>query len=121
LAALWALLAIGVAAATAAASRYFRKKPTPEELERRRRELIQQTGKLGDGEIVDVDGLLLVYSYAVAGVSYTVSQDATALQALLPADRMLLVGPVLVKFVPRNPANSIVISEQWNGLRNLQA
>jgi hypothetical protein len=121
LAALWALLAIGVAAAAVAAHRYFRKKPTAEEMERRRRVLIHQTGKLGDGEIVDVDGLLVVYSYAVAGVKYTVSQDATALAALLPEDRMSLVGPVLVKFLPRNPANSIVICEEWTGLRNLQA
>jgi hypothetical protein len=28
-----------------------------------------------------------------------------------------MIGPVSVKYDPRNPANSIVISEQWNGLR----
>ena len=99
----------------------LRKKLTAEEAERLRRELIHHEGKLGDGEIVDVDGLVLVYSYAVAGVNYTVSQDATTLEALLPADRMSLVGPVLVKFLPRNPANSIVLSETWTGMRNLQA
>jgi hypothetical protein len=119
--ALWFLLPLGAAAIAVAAHRYFRKRPSAEEIERRRRALIQQTGKLGDGEIVDVDGLLLVYSYAVAGVNYTVSQDATALAALLPEDRMSLVGPVLVKYVPRNPPNSIVICEEWTGLRNLQA
>lgn len=119
--ALWAMAAIVAAAAAFVAHRYLRKNPSAEELERRRRALIQQTGKLGDGEIVDVDGLLLVYSYAVAGVNYTVSQDATALESLLPEDRMSLVGPVLVKFIPRNPANSIVLCEEWTGLRNLHS
>jgi hypothetical protein len=102
----------------AIAPRLFRRKLTPEEAERQRRELIHRDGKLGDGEIIDVDGLVLIYSYAVAGVNYTVSQDATALTALLPEDRMSLVGPVLVKFLPRNPPNSIVLSEAWSGLRN---
>ena len=118
---LWILLAIAAAALAVAATRLFRKRLSAEELERRRRELILQDGKLGDGEIVDVDGLLLTYSYAVAGVHYTVSQDVAALEARLPADRMSLVGPVLVKFLPRNPANSIVLSETWSGLRNPEA
>jgi hypothetical protein len=29
---------------------------------------------------------------------------------------MALLGPALVKFDPRNPANSIVICEEWSGL-----
>jgi len=36
---------------------------------------------------------------------------------LLPADRMSMVGPASVKYDPRNPANSIVLCEQWSGLR----
>ncbi len=118
----WIGLALLGAGAVAFAARYlFRSKPSPEELERRRRTLIHETGKLGDGEIVDVDGHLIVYSYAVAGVNYTVSQDASSLEALMPADRMSLVGPVLIKYVPRNPANSIVMAEQWHGLRHPQS
>jgi hypothetical protein len=27
------------------------------------------------------------------------------------------LGPVSVKYDPRNPANSIVVSEEWSGLR----
>lgn len=115
------IAAAALAAAIVAGRRYFRSKPSPEELERRRRAFIEENGKLGDGEILDVDALTIVYSYAVAGVNYTVSQDASALESLLPADRMALVGPVLVKFIPRNPANSIVLSEQWSGLRNRPA
>lgn len=95
----------------------FRRRPTAEELERRRRELIQTTGKIGDGEILDVDGSLVMYSYSVAGVGYTVSQDISGFAANLPDDRMDVLGPVRVKFLPRNPANSIVVCEVWTGLR----
>ena len=48
----------------------------------------------------------------------TASQDVTDLQDKLPADRMSMVGAVSVKFVPRNAANSIVLCEEWTGLRN---
>jgi len=95
----------------------FRKRPTPEELERRRRELIHATGKIGDGEVLDLDGANLFYSYSVAGVGYTVSQDVSAVMAHVPEDRMAILGPVSVKFLRRNPANSIVLCEEWTGFR----
>jgi hypothetical protein len=97
---------------------YLRRRPTPEEIERLRRLAIHRDGKMGDGEIVDVEGVSIVYSYSVAGVVYTTSQDTTTLEEKLPLDRMSMVGPVLVKFHPRNPANSIVLCEEWSGLRN---
>src|ERR1700735_502328 len=90
-------------------------RPTPEEIERRRRLAIQAGGKMGDGEIIDVNGNSLLYSYSVAGVNYTASQDATELRAMLPPDPMSLLGPISLKFDPRNPANSIVLCEQWSG------
>jgi hypothetical protein len=98
---------------------YLRRRPTPEEMERRRRETLQRVGKMGDGEIIDVDAAscLITYSYSVAGVVYTASQDLFALQSSLPGDPMTMVGPVSVKFDPRNPANSIVLCEDWSGLR----
>lgn len=97
---------------------YLRRRPTAEEIERLRRLAVHREGKLGDGEILDVEGFSIVYSYSVAGVVYTTSQDATNLEAKLPPDRMSIVGPVSVKFNPRNPANSIVLCEEWSGLRN---
>ena len=100
----------------------LRKRPTPQEIERQRRLAIDREGKIGNGQIVDVvteaDATSIVYSYSVAGVVYTASQDVTDLQDKLPADRMSMVGAVSVKFVPRNPANSIVLCEEWTGLRN---
>jgi hypothetical protein len=96
----------------------FRRPTTPEELERRRRLAIYRGGKMGDGEIVDVEAASIVYSYSVAGVGYTASQDVTGLEGKLPADKMAIIGSVSIKFDPRNPANSIVLCEEWSGLRN---
>jgi hypothetical protein len=105
----------------------LRKRPTPQEIERQRRLAIHREGKIGNGQIIDVvteseatepETASIVYSYSVAGVVYTASQDVTDLQDKLPADRMSMVGAVSVKFVPRNPANSIVLCEEWTGLRN---
>jgi hypothetical protein len=118
---LWvAICALAILAAVIAVviRNYLRGRPTPEELERRRRATIHRMGKMGDGEIIDVETASIVYSYSVAGVVYTASQDLAALQSLLPRDPMTMVGPVSVKFDPRNPANSIVLCEDWTGLRN---
>jgi len=107
-----------VIAAVVIVIRNRRNRPSPAELERRRRARLNQTGKMGDGEIVDVEkeSSVIIYSYSVAGVVYTASQDLTAPGLSLPPDVMSMVGPVSVKFDPRNPANSIVICEGWSGL-----
>jgi hypothetical protein len=112
-------LCVLLAAVIYAVRKHLRGRPTAEEMERRRRVTLQQQGKMGDGEIVDVeaDSGSIVYSYSVAGVIYTATQDLSALKSLLPADVMTMVGPVSVKFDPRNPANSIVLCEEWTGLR----
>jgi hypothetical protein len=117
-----ALAALGIVVAAFAIVRiFFTKKPGPEELERLRRLHIHEQGKLGDAEIIDVDPATwtITYSYCVAGVGYTAAQDVTALHGLLPADPMTLIGPVAIKFVPKNPANSIVLCEGWSGLRQI--
>jgi hypothetical protein len=117
----WISLGMGTVVALSAAGflvwRMFRHQPSPEEVERGRRAMIHNKGKIGDGEIVDVDGAVIVYSYSVGGVGYTVAQDASAMESLLPEDRMRLVGPASVRFDPRNPPNSIVLCEEWSGLR----
>jgi hypothetical protein len=117
----WISLGVGVFVALSGAAflgwRMFRHQPTPEEIERRRRSLLSGEGKIGDGEIVDVEGSVILYSYSVGGVEYMVGQDASSIEALLPRDRMRMVGPASVRFDPKNPANSIVLGEQWSGLR----
>jgi len=115
----WPVLPVGGLLLIAFGAIYFwyRKRLSPEELERRRRQSIAAIGKMGDGNITEVQDGSIFYTYLVRGIEYAASQDVSALAIQLPADHWAMVGPVSVKYDPRNPANSIVISEQWNGLR----
>ncbi len=96
---------------------WYRKRPTPEELERRRRNSIAGIGKMGDGNITEVQDGMISYSYLVRGIEYFTTQDVSSLALQLPADGWSMIGPVSVKYDPRNPANSIILSEKWSGLR----
>lgn len=89
---------------------------TPAERERRRRAVLATTGKMGDAMLVEFRDNNLFYSYFVRGVEYTASQDVSSLTDRLPDD-LSNQGAVSVKYDPRNPANSIVVAEQWSGLR----
>jgi hypothetical protein len=94
-----------------------RSRITPEEKERLRRATLVARGKMGDANLVEVRDELLFFSYDVRGVQYTASQDISALKQYIPADLAVTYGPVFVKYDPRNPANSVVLSEEWSGLR----
>ncbi len=114
-----AVLALSLAAVIVVGvmiGRYLRRGPSPEEIEKLRRRQLNALGKLGDGEVNDVEGVAIIYSYAVGGVGYSASQDVSSLESLLPENTMSLLGPAVVKFDPRNPANSIVLCEEWSGL-----
>jgi hypothetical protein len=115
----WPLLvALGVLLVAAGIYYFLRnRRPSPAELERRRREMIQSTGKMGDGTITEWQGSLLSYSYHARGIEYQATQDLEGLEAYLPSDQSGMVGSVGIKYDPRNPANSIVVSEKWSGLR----
>ncbi|MGO4882077.1 MAG: hypothetical protein ACLP59_14790 [Bryobacteraceae bacterium] len=93
-----------------------RSRISPDEKEARRRRIMLSAGQVGDANLLEIRGDLLVYSYAVRGVEYTASQDISSLQAFVPDD-VALLGHILVKYDPRNPANSIVVAEGWSGLR----
>lgn len=73
-------------------------------------------GKMGDAVLVEVRDNLLFFTYDVRGVEYTASQDVSAIRDLLPQDLSSL-GAVSVKYLADNPANSIILAEQWSGLR----
>ncbi len=90
---------------------------SPEERERRRRQLINGQGRLADGALTDTDGTIIFYTYVVRGVEYSATQDISGLAASLLEDPARMLGPVTLKYLPRNPANSIVICESWSGLR----
>lgn len=90
---------------------------TPERRERKRRLVLHQRGRLGGGIITEANENTIFYSYAISGVAYTASQRIDTLYDHLPSDPERLVGPVSLKYVPNNPANSIVVCEFWSGLR----
>jgi len=104
-------------------ARAFR--PSPEEVERRRRERLATTGRITDGVIVDARTLsgedsvsptpeVLVYSYRLAGVTYNCAQDVSRLPEQVRGFR--IDQPVQVRYDQRNPGNSVLVSESWTGL-----
>ena len=96
---------------------YLNSRPTAAELERRRRVALNSRGKMGDATLLEYRDHVVFYSYDIAGVEYTACQDLSGLEAKLPTDRWSAIGPASIKYDPRNPANSIVLSEEWTGLR----
>jgi hypothetical protein len=92
-------------------------KGTPEKRERRRRLHVHRNGRLGDALITEATDTSLYYNYSVHGVEYSASQDIAALRDLLPPELGRVVGLANLKYAPRNPANSILICEEWSGLR----
>jgi hypothetical protein len=101
-----------------------RPRPSAEEIERLRCDLLATTGRITDGSITDVpvqqDGstanpLIIVYNYRIAGVSYECAQDVTLLAEHVRDIRADL--PIQVRYDLHNPANSIVVAESWSGLR----
>jgi hypothetical protein len=97
--------------------RYIKGRPSAAELERRRRIALHSRGKMGDANLLEFREHVAFYTYDIAGVEYSACQDLAGLEPLLPADRWSTIGPACIKYDPRNPANSIVLCEQWSGLR----
>jgi hypothetical protein len=110
----------------------FRRRPTPEEIEQARRQFLVQSGRLVDGMLLDVYEVvtkprkkheeprtltLLLFNYRIAGVDYECSQDITAMGAVIDAAHVRAGFPCSVRYQPGNPQNSIVIAEDWTGLR----
>jgi hypothetical protein len=89
----------------------------PEKRERKRRLDLHQNGRLWDALITEASESMLYYSYSVGGVQYEASQDVSALRELLPPEPERLIGPASLKYSTRNPANSMLICEEWSGLR----
>ncbi len=94
----------------------FQRRLTPVERERRRRVFVNRSRRTIEGVITEAGEDLIYYQYELRGVIYSASQDVSALHPLLPLFPDRLIGPVSVKYDPRNPANSIVICEDWSGL-----
>ena len=91
---------------------------SPEEQERRRRLTIYRQGRLIEAVVTDLEPNLVHYSYEIRGIRYTASQDVTTFAGGL-ADTV--IGAASCKYQLDNPANSIVICEDWSGLRQIHS
>lgn len=101
--------------------RRLRPPLTPDQLEQQRRRKVEAAGRMCNGTLIEVRGSLVCYRYQVGGVEYVASQDLSALAERAPAELAGLSGHVSVKYLPENPANSIVCSERWCGLHRRNA
>jgi hypothetical protein len=110
----------------------FHKRPTADELERARRQFLARSGRLVDGMVLDVCEVfspaqskkekartltMLLYSYRIGGVDYESSQDITEMGGVIDKAQVRAGFPCSARYQPGNPHNSIVISEEWSGLR----
>ena len=123
------LIVAGVAAAVLIGGLvlYILQRPSAAERERRRRLKIHQQGRITDGTVFDVaepgadhgpeSARLLYYTYSIGGVEYSACQDISALAELIGNDPASVIGSVYVKYHSKNPYNSIVVCEDWSGLR----
>jgi len=102
-----------------------KRRKTADQIEQERRMRINSSGRITDGTVLDAHettngkrpAQLVVYRYAVGGVSYEASQDVTYLRQFIDLHACRIGLPTSVKYDPQNPGNSIVIAEGWSGLR----
>jgi hypothetical protein len=135
----WSFAALHATAFAAVAGAFISKllgrSPSPDEIERQRRAYLNQIGRIVEGQITDLvevsddgergsnrkqaDGLrkLVCYSYSISGVSYETAQDITSLEGRAGLERIIAGLPASVKYDPSNPSNSILIADDWSGLR----
>jgi hypothetical protein len=123
------LALVGISIGALAFFLSHRKRPTVEELERERRLTLVKTGRIIDGTVLDISDLtelesghpgglqLILYKYEIAGVVYECSQDVSALKNFLDIHSCRLGFPCSIRYDSRQPENSIVVAENWTGLR----
>jgi hypothetical protein len=100
------------------------RRKSAEQREQERRLRLSRFGRITDGTVIDVHETadsnpiqLLIYQYDVAGVSYECSQDVTHLRQFIDLHSCRLGLPASIKYDPQNPGNSILLSEEWSGVR----
>jgi hypothetical protein len=126
----WQIAGVVAGAALAGGAAYWllhRKRPTADELELERREMLLSFGRIVDGMLLDGfqitadDGTtrdMLLYQYEISGVHYECSQDITRLSEVLDPAAIKIGMPCSIRYQPGSPENSILVSERWSGLRD---
>lgn len=119
-------LALAACAAGGAAWFFLRHRPTADEVERARRQYLAESGRLVDGMLLDMLEMesddrgvrtMLIFSYRIAGVEYQCSQDISGILSAQDATQVKIGLPCSVRYQPGKPQDSIVIAEEWCGLR----
>jgi hypothetical protein len=122
---------------------FIRPHVDPEEAERKRRLHLNHIGRIAEGQVVELNeqvappaeqrrGLLgsraaplrdvrprylVSYSYSISGVTYHTAQDITGLESQVRFDRLVAGQQASVKYDPSNPSDSILVADDWSGLR----
>jgi hypothetical protein len=143
----WKFLATMGGAAIAAlgmiAYAFFRPAEDSELQERKRRLHLNQIGRIAEGQVVELvehppvrkepqktlfgsgshtlDAAsprhLVSYSYSISGVTYQTAQDITGLEGQIHFGRLVAGQSASVKYDPSNPTDSIIVADDWSGLR----
>jgi hypothetical protein len=134
---------VAVAALVMIGYAFFRPAENPEALERKRRLHLNQIGRITEGQVVELAEHrpeppverkalfrsnpppragsqlrhLVSYSYAISGVTYHTAQDITGLEGQIRFERLVAGQPASVKYDPSNPVDSILVADDWSGLR----
>jgi hypothetical protein len=121
---------------------FFRPSADPEEAERKRRLHLNQIGRIAEGQVVELTehaadekeaqkGMfgtkarplasklrhIVSYSYSISGVTYQTGQDITGLESQVRLERLVAGQPASIKYDPSNPVDSILVADDWSGLR----
>jgi hypothetical protein len=121
---------------------FVRPSSDPDEAERRRRLHLNQIGRIAEGQVVELmqhsadekessASLLgskarplgsrlrhvVSYSYSISGVTYQTGQDITGLESQVRFERLVAGQPASIKYDPSNPVDSILVADDWSGLR----
>ena len=122
---------------------FARPKVDAEEAERKRRLHLNHIGRIAEGQVVELNEHaaeaieerrgwlggkakpladqrprhLVSYSYSISGVTYHTAQDITGLESQVRFERLVAGQQASVKYDPSNPSDSILVADDWSGLR----
>jgi hypothetical protein len=121
---------------------WARRRRDPDEAERRRREYVNRVGRIAAAEILEVVEReagtpqrpslaffrrsltagapqsirrLILYGYTVSGVRYETAQELMGMPSDVPLPELGQIASV--KYEPARPGNSILVAENWSGLK----
>lgn len=139
---LFALIVAVLAAVGILFYAFFRPAANPDETERKRRLHLNQIGRIAEGQVVELlqhaveeevppKGTfsakarplggrfrhIVSYTYSISGVTYQTGQDITGLESQVRLERLVAGQPASIKYDPANPVDSILVADDWSGLR----